>query len=429
MIFADVVGGLVAVQDEPEPLKYAIFPFDKYRNETKSTISGQLGTNLCHHRRHWEDTFCFFRNNLEENATICYSQSPPRHRIPTSSLGWWNMSFRLPLSLQDNTNKDKQPGMPRQRRYMLVAVHCGRRDGQAVRVQGRVYVEQPRFRRRRRRQHFNCRDFHDDDSKGTGEEIFEFFILVWVTVSISLVLPLLLEYRADWQAKEIMQKWKENGHAFLNRNADDEWLMNRARRQLAYNWILAKLDELERRQANDNVEDEKDRRHAMRCSRVTRELLELRTDPIPGIVVGPSCRDCRCVYFCLEGTRGTPTQGGIYCGKIMLAPNYPICPPHSFLMMTPSGIKFFEAGVPRHHGYHGWNPMKHGLRDYFEGFVKIWQGRDTGRFSWITRYGSVDDNESCVKELAEHSLECCTAVCPNFFDMFPGYRALKRNET
>jgi ubiquitin-conjugating enzyme E2 J2 len=72
--------------------------------------------------------------------------------------------------------------------------------------------------------------------------------------------------------------------------------------------------------------------------RLTRELLALRRDPIksPRILTCPLESNILEWHYVIEGSPGTPYEGGYYHGKLLFPKDYPLKPP-SVIMCTPSG--------------------------------------------------------------------------------------------
>ncbi|KAI2503147.1 hypothetical protein MHU86_11338 [Fragilaria crotonensis] len=72
--------------------------------------------------------------------------------------------------------------------------------------------------------------------------------------------------------------------------------------------------------------------------RLTRELMALRRDPItsPKILARPLESNVLEWHYVIEGSAGTPYEGGFYHGKLLFPKEYPLKPP-SVIMCTPSG--------------------------------------------------------------------------------------------
>jgi len=93
--------------------------------------------------------------------------------------------------------------------------------------------------------------------------------------------------------------------------------------------------------------------------RLQKELSSLMRHPVESITTRPDEKNILEVHYVLEGSKGTPYEGGHYHGLLRFPPEYPLKPP-SVLMYTPSG-RF----VPNRRlclsmsDYHpeSWNPM------------------------------------------------------------------------
>lgn len=70
--------------------------------------------------------------------------------------------------------------------------------------------------------------------------------------------------------------------------------------------------------------------------RILKEASELSTNPDPSLHASPLDADLFEWHFTLAGPPNTPYSAGIYHGRIVLPPTYPLRPP-SFRFLTPSG--------------------------------------------------------------------------------------------
>ena len=77
---------------------------------------------------------------------------------------------------------------------------------------------------------------------------------------------------------------------------------------------------------------------SMCTRRLRKELKSLAKDPIqePRIVVAPNESNLLEMHYVIEGSKGTPYEGGVYHGKLIFPKEYPLKPP-SVIMLTPSG--------------------------------------------------------------------------------------------
>ncbi|PAA75503.1 hypothetical protein BOX15_Mlig016234g1 [Macrostomum lignano] len=80
-------------------------------------------------------------------------------------------------------------------------------------------------------------------------------------------------------------------------------------------------------------------------SRVTRELLDLVTNPLPGIAAVQDEDDLGRVHALLIGPSGTPYQGGFFYLVLRVTEQYPMQPPKAQLMTTGSGQVRFNPNL------------------------------------------------------------------------------------
>mmetsp|Transcript_9658 Transcript_9658/g.27481 ORF Transcript_9658/g.27481 Transcript_9658/m.27481 type:complete len:230 (+) Transcript_9658:346-1035(+) len=150
--------------------------------------------------------------------------------------------------------------------------------------------------------------------------------------------------------------------------------------------------------------------------RLAKELAALQKDPIksPRIVVAPNERNILEMHYVIEGSAGTPYEGGFYHGKIVFPKEYPLKPP-SVLMLTPSGrFKPNRRLCLSMSDFHPetWNPM--------------WSVSTilTGLYSFMIEtaptLGSVETTTMQKRKHAQQSLEynCRDA---QFCKLFPDY--------
>eukprot|EP00249_Psilotum_nudum_P006587 c19907_g1_i2 orf=410-1156(+) len=70
--------------------------------------------------------------------------------------------------------------------------------------------------------------------------------------------------------------------------------------------------------------------------RLQKEFRALCKDPVPHVLARPSPNDILEWHYVLEGSEGTPFEGGLYYGKVKFPPEYPYKPP-GISMITPNG--------------------------------------------------------------------------------------------
>jgi ubiquitin-conjugating enzyme E2 J2 len=75
---------------------------------------------------------------------------------------------------------------------------------------------------------------------------------------------------------------------------------------------------------------------ALATKRLRKELIQLRNEPPPGIIAEPKESNILTWYYAIRGPLDTPYDSGIYVGKLIFPPEYPMMGP-SITMGTPSG--------------------------------------------------------------------------------------------
>ncbi|KAL3695548.1 hypothetical protein R1sor_009624 [Riccia sorocarpa] len=70
--------------------------------------------------------------------------------------------------------------------------------------------------------------------------------------------------------------------------------------------------------------------------RLQKEFRALCKEPVPHILARPLPTDILEWHYVLEGSEGTPFEGGVYHGKVKFPPEYPYKPP-GISMITPNG--------------------------------------------------------------------------------------------
>lgn len=151
--------------------------------------------------------------------------------------------------------------------------------------------------------------------------------------------------------------------------------------------------------------------------RLKRELTALKKDPIkdPKITVAPNESNILEMHYVIEGSKGTPYEGGIYHGKLIFPKEYPLKPP-SVMMLTPSGRfqpnRRLCLSMSDFHP-ESWNPM--------------WSVSTilTGLYSFMIEtnptLGSIETTADHKRKLATKSLEYNVKNSVIFTKLFPEY--------
>jgi ubiquitin-conjugating enzyme E2 J2 len=151
--------------------------------------------------------------------------------------------------------------------------------------------------------------------------------------------------------------------------------------------------------------------------RLTKELAAMQKDPIkqPKIAVAPNESNMLEMHYVIEGSTGTPYEGGVYHGKLLFPKQYPLKPP-GVMMLTPSGRfqpnRRLCLSMSDFHP-ESWNPM--------------WSVSTilTGLYSFMLdtnpTLGSIETSTRKKRQLAEASLEYNVKNDPIFCKLFPQY--------
>ncbi|KAK4226219.1 ubiquitin-conjugating enzyme E2 J1 [Podospora fimiseda] len=143
--------------------------------------------------------------------------------------------------------------------------------------------------------------------------------------------------------------------------------------------------------------------------RILRESHELATSPSPDLHAVPLETDLFEWHFTLRGPPNSPFENGIYHGRIVLPPTYPLRPP-SFRFLTPSGR--FEVNreiclsISGHHE-ETWQPAW-GVRTALVALRSFMETDVKGQL------GGMESNEATRKQLAAESKKwTCPGCCNN----------------
>jgi len=150
--------------------------------------------------------------------------------------------------------------------------------------------------------------------------------------------------------------------------------------------------------------------------RLTQELSALKKEPIadPTILVEPNESNILEMHYVIEGSKGTPYEGGVYHGKLLFPKEYPLKPP-GVMMCTPSGRfqpnRRLCLSMSDFHP-ESWNPM--------------WSVSTilTGLYSFMIEsnptLGSIETTTTHKRKLAAQSLEY-NCRDKTFCRLFPEY--------
>ncbi|KAH7984043.1 ubiquitin-conjugating enzyme E2 Z [Rhipicephalus sanguineus] len=80
-------------------------------------------------------------------------------------------------------------------------------------------------------------------------------------------------------------------------------------------------------------------------TRVTRDIAEIKADPLPGIFIFPEESDLTRIHAIVVGPEGTPYEGGFFHFFMKCPPNYPVVPPRVRIMTTDAGRVRFNPNL------------------------------------------------------------------------------------
>ena len=148
----------------------------------------------------------------------------------------------------------------------------------------------------------------------------------------------------------------------------------------------------------------------MAMKRLKRELSNLQSRPAPDVIATPDEANILEWSFVIRGPSETPYEGGVYLGRIVFPPEYPMRPP-SIYMLTPSGrfqtsTKICMSMTDFHP--ESWNPMW--------SITTIIQGLQSFMANDELTTGGLSASESDRKKLAKLSMAFNQKMYPNIFE-------------
>lgn len=155
--------------------------------------------------------------------------------------------------------------------------------------------------------------------------------------------------------------------------------------------------------------------------RLTRELQSLHKNPLtnPRIIAKPNESNILEWHYVVEGSSGTPYEGGHYHGKLIFPKEYPLKPP-SVIMLTPSGrFKPNRRLCLSMSDFHpeSWNPMW-SVSTILTGLVSF-------MVESAPTLGSIESTVSQKRKLAKQSLDF-NVRDSNFCKLFPELMELQK---
>ncbi|GBG62328.1 hypothetical protein CBR_g29935 [Chara braunii] len=156
--------------------------------------------------------------------------------------------------------------------------------------------------------------------------------------------------------------------------------------------------------------------------RLQKEFKALSREPVPHVVAKPSPSDILEWHFVLEGSEGTPFQGGFYYGKLKFPPDYPFKPP-GISMITPNGrFATHKKICMSMSDFHpeSWNPMWSVSRLLLQTPVPRAQTAYMGvkKMDNAPTTGSINSTVEEKQLLAKQSL-ACNVKSATFRKLFP----------
>ena len=141
---------------------------------------------------------------------------------------------------------------------------------------------------------------------------------------------------------------------------------------------------------------------------------EQRDDPV--IRVAPDEKNILNIHYVIEGSPGTPYENGIYHGKLVFPPEYPMKPP-SVLMLTPNGrFQTNRRLCLSMSDFHPetWNPIW--------SIDKILMGLYSFMLDTEITTGAIESSDEDKRAFAAKSLAWNAECDDSFLNFFPEYR-------
>ncbi|KAH7315123.1 hypothetical protein KP509_21G035400 [Ceratopteris richardii] len=148
--------------------------------------------------------------------------------------------------------------------------------------------------------------------------------------------------------------------------------------------------------------------------RLQKEFRALCKEPAPHVVARPSPNEILEWHYVLEGSEGTPFEGGVYHGKLKFPSDYPFKPP-SISMITPNGRFATQKRICMSMSdFHPetWNPMW-SVSSILTGLLSFMMEK-------APTTGSISSSDEEKRRLAQSSL-AFNCKSPIFRKMFPEY--------
>ena len=147
-------------------------------------------------------------------------------------------------------------------------------------------------------------------------------------------------------------------------------------------------------------------RNSFAVRRIMSDLKELNTDPSDQYWAEPREDDFFDWHFVLRGPPGTAFEGGLYHGRILLPPDYPLKPPNIMFLTQNGRFQIRKKICLSISAYHPeeWQPAW-GIRTILEALISFFPTKGEGAV------GALDWSAKERKALVPKSLGFCCQVC------------------